>query len=89
MLQTYHPLLELNGPFASQLGLEVGPQGEIVVSPPFSETSVKGVFAAGDAASVTRIVMNAMAQGTGAAAGVVGQVLAEKAVGGGGGRGKD
>lgn len=79
MLQAYHPLVELNGPFASQLGLNVGEQGEIVTNPPFCETSVKGVYAAGDAASTMRVVLNAMTQGSMAAAGLVTQVLAEKA----------
>lgn len=72
-------MLELNGPFASQLGLEIGPQGEIQTSPPFYETSVKGVYAAGDAASQRRMVVNAIHQGAAAGAGLVAQLLAEKA----------
>lgn len=77
--QAYHPLVELNGPFASQLGLEIGAQGEIKVNPQSFETNVKGVFAVGDAASPMRVVVNAMYQGVGAGAGLVAQLLAEKA----------
>lgn len=75
----YHPPIEMNGPFAEQLGLETGQQGEIQVSLPYNETSVPGVFACGDAASRTRIVPAAIYGGALAGRGIVTQLQAEKA----------
>lgn len=77
--QVYQPPIELNGPFAKQLGLETGPQGEIKVSLPFNETSMSGVFACGDAASQTRIVPNALYGGALAGRGLITQLQAERA----------
>lgn len=77
-LQIYPPAVEINGPFAKQLGLETGEQGEIKVSLPFNETSVSGVFACGDAASQTRIVPNATYGGSLAGRGLIAQLQAEK-----------
>ena len=64
----------MNGPFAAQLGLEVDAQDNIVVRPPFHESSVSGVFAVGDCATPIKSVAQAMAMGGFAAAGVVGQL---------------
>lgn len=77
--QVGHPNIESNGPFVEQLGLETGPQGEIKVSAPFNETIVHGVFAAGDVASQMRVVPNAIYGGSLVGAGLVAQLLAEKA----------
>ncbi|KAF7534613.1 hypothetical protein G7054_g6081 [Neopestalotiopsis clavispora] len=46
-----------------QLGLEVTEEGDIKVTPPFNETSVPGVFAAGDAANVMKSAVDAMHMG--------------------------
>ncbi|KAF3760976.1 FAD/NAD(P)-binding domain-containing protein [Cryphonectria parasitica EP155] len=78
---THYPDAELNGPFASQLGLTLGESGQIDVHPPFNETSLHGVFAAGDAASTGRVVPIAIYGGSLAAGGLVAQLLAEKAEG--------
>jgi gliotoxin/aspirochlorine biosynthesis thioredoxin reductase len=72
----HRPRMELNGPFAQQLGLEISPQGHIQTTPPFGETSVKGVFAAGDCATPGKIVANALATGAFAGAGVAAQLQA-------------
>lgn len=77
-MQAYHAPIEINGPFADQLGLETGPQGEIKVSQPFNETSIPGVFAAGDAASQIRMVPNAVYGGSLAGRGLIAQLQAEK-----------
>lgn len=53
-------------------------QGSILTSSPFYETSVRGVFAVGDCATLLKSVAQAMAMGTFAAAGVVGQLGQEK-----------
>ncbi|KAJ4403973.1 hypothetical protein N0V82_010574 [Gnomoniopsis sp. IMI 355080] len=74
-----HPDVELNGPFVAQLGLETGPQGEIKVNAPFNETSVHGVFAAGDVASQIKVVPSAIYGGSMVGGGLVAQLLAEKA----------
>ncbi|KAI3395507.1 hypothetical protein diail_1293 [Diaporthe ilicicola] len=75
----YRPHIEINGPFVEQLGLETGAQGEIKISSPFNETSVPGVFAAGDAASQMRVVPNAINGGCLAGNGLVAQLQAENA----------
>ncbi|KAK4451417.1 putative thioredoxin reductase-like protein 1 [Podospora aff. communis PSN243] len=71
------PKGRVNGPFASQLGLELTEQGFIKVKAPFNEASVKGVFAVGDCASPLPAVVNAMAMGTLAAGGLVAQLQSE------------
>ncbi|KAM0427586.1 hypothetical protein ACHAPT_007547 [Fusarium lateritium] len=58
-----HPNVVQTAPFAEQLGLEMQPSGEIKVEQPFNETSVKGCFAAGDAATMMRSALQAMAMG--------------------------
>lgn len=72
----HRPKTQLNGPFAQQLSLELSPQGDIQTSPPFGETSTKGVFAAGDCAAPGKIVANAISTGAFAGAGVAAQLQA-------------
>lgn len=50
-------------------GLEVTEKGDIKVNAPFNETSVKGVFAAGDVETVTKAVVTSLASGMCCAAG--------------------
>jgi gliotoxin/aspirochlorine biosynthesis thioredoxin reductase len=73
----YRPKNRVNGPFASQLGLELTEQGIIKTTPPFNETSVKGVFAVGDCASMFPAVVNAMAMGAFTAGALAGQLQSE------------
>lgn len=72
-----HPNVVQTTPFAEQLGLEMQPSGDIKVDPPFHETSVKGCFAAGDAATMMRSVLQAMAMGGFAALGAAAQLQDE------------
>jgi thioredoxin reductase len=72
------PHLKLNGPFVEQLGLEVTEQSFIKTSPPFYATNVPGVFAVGDCATPFKAVTQAIAMGSFAAAGVVGQLGQQK-----------
>lgn len=51
--------------------------GAIATTPPFRETSVKGVFAAGDCATQGKSVANAVATGSFTGAGVAAQLQAE------------
>jgi gliotoxin/aspirochlorine biosynthesis thioredoxin reductase len=60
-----------------QLGLEMTPTGEIKVNAPFNETSVPGCFAAGDAATMMRSVVQSMSMGGFAAVGAIGAIQHE------------
>jgi len=75
--KAYKPQTQLNGPFAAQLGLELTETGLIKVAPPFNETSVTGVFAAGDCASPMPAVLNALTMGAFAAVGTTMQLHVE------------
>lgn len=72
-----HPNVAQAAPFAEQMGLEKTVTGEIQVSVPLNETSVKGCFAFGDAATVMRSVLQAMHMGGFAAAGMAMQLQHE------------
>lgn len=70
--------VKLRGPLAEQLGVELVPgNGTIRVSPPFNQTSVKGVFAAGDCVSLIHNVTTAMQTGVAAGGGASMQIQAE------------
>jgi thioredoxin reductase len=62
----------------AQLSLELMPSGEIKTLPPFDQTTVEGVFACGDAATLMRAVSMAATTGAMAAVGIATQVEAEK-----------
>jgi thioredoxin reductase len=64
-------------PFAEQLGLEMSPQGTIKVNPPFNQTSMKGVFAAGDASNPMQTITQAIFSGTACGGGAPLQLQAE------------
>ncbi|KAF2462083.1 hypothetical protein BDY21DRAFT_312963 [Lineolata rhizophorae] len=66
----YNPQTEPNGPFVKQLGLELTAMGDIKSTPPFYQSSVPGVFAAGDCGTMFKVVPNAMAMGGFAAGGI-------------------
>ena len=71
---THHPRTRVRGPFAAQLGLAMGPPsfiapgGDVQVEAPLGKTSVPSVFAAGDCASMFKIVTQAVHGGGGAGA---------------------
>jgi thioredoxin reductase len=71
------PNIELNGPFAKDLGLDIAPEGHISTTPPFNNTSLPGVFAAGDCATLMRAVSVASMMGSTAAAGIAHTLQAE------------
>ncbi|KAI3326347.1 FAD/NAD(P)-binding domain-containing protein [Xylariaceae sp. AK1471] len=73
----HSPTTRVKGPFAEQLGLELTPMGDYVVSPPFSATTVEGVFAAGDCTSMFKVATNALASGSMTGAGVSAQLQEE------------
>ncbi|KAJ6787521.1 hypothetical protein PWT90_02284 [Aphanocladium album] len=73
------PLMEQAAPFAEQLGLEMGSSGGpmIALKGATGETSVPGVFAAGDAAVVLKSVVQATYTGQMAGVGMVKEVAQE------------
>ncbi|KFY22476.1 hypothetical protein V493_06556 [Pseudogymnoascus sp. VKM F-4281 (FW-2241)] len=73
----HKPATKINGPFAQQLGLELSPAGDIITTPPFGATSVKGVYAAGDCATPMKAVMQALYMGTFSGVGIAHDLQAE------------
>jgi thioredoxin reductase len=80
----HNPFTKVQGPFAEQLGLDTTPgpipeiRGDIVANPPMYQTSVRGVFAAGDCVTPYKVVSGAISSGCNAAIGASTQLLAEK-----------
>jgi gliotoxin/aspirochlorine biosynthesis thioredoxin reductase len=73
----HKPYTEVNGPFAAQLGCELTPQGDLRTANMFNETTVHGVFAAGDCVTPIKTFLNAMTFGGFVAAGLAGQLEME------------
>lgn len=72
------PLTVPGGPFVGQLGLSTSPLGDIQADPPFHQTNVRGVFAAGDCMTPNKVVPTAIASGSNAAVGASTQLQSEK-----------
>jgi len=75
------PDTETVGPWTEHLGLEMvesTPKSDIKLVSPFGETSVRGVFAAGDCITQQKQVANAIASGVTAGAGVAVTVGVER-----------
>ncbi|GAB1319226.1 hypothetical protein MFIFM68171_09436 [Madurella fahalii] len=70
-----------NGSFASQLSLQMTPDGDIRMVSPTGATNVKGVFTVGDCGNKMKTVVNAILTGSVAAAMVSAFVQAEAAEG--------
>ncbi|KAF2264632.1 thioredoxin reductase glit [Lojkania enalia] len=66
----HRPETELDRTLVDQLGLKVSARGDIEVMPPFCQTSVFGVYAAGDCASPMKIIPNAISMGAYAGCGI-------------------
>lgn len=73
----HKPKTKLRGSLHEQLQLEVAPQGNIKVSPPFNQTTARGVFAAGDCSSPMQTVTAALHSGTCTGGGAPLQIQAE------------
>lgn len=73
----HKPVGKPNGPWVEQLGLETTPQGDIKVNLPFNETSVPGVFAAGDCSSMVKAASISLSSGGMVAAGIASSLGAE------------
>ncbi|KAF2446671.1 FAD/NAD(P)-binding domain-containing protein [Karstenula rhodostoma CBS 690.94] len=66
----HRPDTELDRLLIDQLGLDISDRGDIEVMPPFCQTSVPGVYAAGDCASPAKIIPNAISMGAYAGCGL-------------------
>ena len=73
----HKPKCQLNRTLAQQLDLELTPQVDLKVTPPFCQTSLQGVFTAGDTSSMMKIAPNALFTGSAAGAGAAAQLQAE------------
>ncbi|KAI1170655.1 FAD/NAD(P)-binding domain-containing protein [Nemania sp. FL0916] len=71
------PTFELNGPFAKDLGVDIALQGHINALPPFFNTNIPGVHAAGDCATALKSVTTATMMGSFVAVGLVHALQAE------------
>lgn len=74
----HSPATRAKGPFAEQLGLETTPSGDLAVNPPFLQTSMPGVYAAGDNSHAVKITPTAQYTGSLVASGLAAAVIAEK-----------
>lgn len=72
------PATKPRGPFADQLGLDRTLGSDIKAGPPFYQTSVKGVYAAGDVSGMMKNVPNAIFSGSLAGSGASMQIVAEE-----------
>jgi thioredoxin reductase len=77
-LIVHSPKTSVQGPFVEQLGLALTPTGDVVANPPFFQTSVRGVFAAGDIVTPYKAANAAVYSGCNAAVACVAQLQGEK-----------
>ncbi|KAI0848020.1 FAD/NAD(P)-binding domain-containing protein [Daldinia vernicosa] len=75
--QAHAPVLEINGPFAADLGVTPTLQGHIDAQQPFYSTNVPGVYAAGDCATMIKAVPTATMMGACVGAGLAHALQAE------------
>ncbi|RWA08684.1 hypothetical protein EKO27_g6428 [Xylaria grammica] len=66
----HQPDTRANSEIVKQLGLKTNERNDIVTKMPFYQTSVAGIFAAGDCASPFKMIPNAIFQGSNAGAGI-------------------
>ncbi|KAF2967233.1 hypothetical protein GQX73_g6331 [Xylaria multiplex] len=74
----HNPLTSVQGPFADQLGITLTPMGDIQADAPAHQTSVRGVFAAGDCITPYKVIPGAISSGCNAAVAASTQLQAEK-----------
>lgn len=74
----HNPKTGVNGAFVEQLGLDVSPAGDVQAAAPYFQTSVRGVFAAGDIVSPYKATNAAISSGCGATVAAIAQLQAEK-----------
>ena len=74
----HNPNTYVKGPFVNQLGLDLTPEGNIAAPAPFHQTSIRGVFAAGDCVTPYKVVPGAISSGCNAGVGAATQLQSEK-----------
>lgn len=74
----HNPLTSVQGPFVAQLGIALTPMGDINAEAPAHQTSVRGVFAAGDCITPYKVIPGAISSGCNAAVAASSQLQAEK-----------
>lgn len=79
----HNPNTQVKGSLARQLGLDLSPSfvpgtGDVAAAAPFHQTSIRGVFAAGDCITPYKVVAGAISSGCNAAVAASAQWLAEK-----------
>lgn len=75
----HNPLTSVKGPFVAQLGIALTNMGDVQAdAPAFHQTSVRGVFAAGDCITPYKVIPGALSSGCNAAVAAITQLQAEK-----------
>ncbi|KAF3067453.1 Bifunctional thioredoxin reductase/thioredoxin [Daldinia childiae] len=74
----HNPQTSVQGPFVSQLGVALTPMGDIQADAPVHQSSVRGVFAAGDCITPYKVTPGAISSGCNAAVAASTQLQAEK-----------
>ncbi|KAK6198455.1 hypothetical protein LQW54_010284 [Pestalotiopsis sp. IQ-011] len=74
----HSPQTTVQGPFVDQLGLSLTPMGDLQADAPMHQTSVRGVFAAGDCITPYKVIPGAISSGCNAAVAASAQLHAEK-----------
>jgi len=74
---THSPNTYVKGPFVEQLGLKLSQTGDIDAPGPFFQTSVRGIFAAGDSVTPYKVINGAFSSGCNAAVAASAQLRAE------------
>ncbi|KAI0006990.1 FAD/NAD(P)-binding domain-containing protein [Xylariaceae sp. FL0662B] len=74
----HNPLTAVQGPFVSQLGIGLTQMGDVQADAPFHQTTVRGVFAAGDCITPYKVIPGAISSGCNAAVACSTQLQAEK-----------
>lgn len=74
----HNPRTSVQGPFVAQLGIALTPMGDIQADAPTHQTSVRGVFAAGDCITPYKVTAGAISSGCNAAVAASAQLHAEK-----------
>jgi len=73
----HQPSTKIGSPLIAQLGLELDGRGDIKNTPPFFQTSVDGVFVAGDCGTPFKIIPMALFMGAQAGAGIARSIAAD------------
>ncbi|KAM0813976.1 putative FAD/NAD(P)-binding domain-containing protein [Seiridium cardinale] len=74
----HNPQTKVQGPFVAQLGITLTQTGDIQADAPMHQTSVRGVFAAGDCITPYKVVPGAISSGCNAAVAASAQLHAEE-----------